>query len=224
MPSLTTIFRAVVMLAVGAVVFKGWQMYGPPTEQGENDGRASRRYGTGGVEEFSGARTRMRSRQLSRRRLRRHLLKRLSRPRMTRAIVPPALSTPDTHAEPADGRSSHCVCAVDAVAHYATGCDIAAPASTSDDRVQTLMSRLEQLGGADPKIGTWGSSGHLFRCCCQAPLANSPAVTQHFESVAAEPALAVEQVVAKVEAWRTAQRDIAYGAAILDRIASNAHR
>ena len=69
------------------------------------------------------------------------------------------------------------------------------------------MSRLEQLGGADPKVAPWGSSGHLFRCCCQAPLANSPAVTQHFESVAAEPALAVEQVVAKVEAWRTAQRN-----------------
>ena len=32
-------------------------------------------------------------------------------------------------------------------------------------------------------------------------------MTQHFESVAAEPALAVEQVVAKVEAWQIAQRD-----------------
>ena len=83
-----------------------------------------------------------------------------------------------------------------------------APATgTNDDRVKTLMSRLEQLGGADPKLAPWGSSGHLFRCCCQAPLANSPAVMQHFESVAAEPALAVEQVVAKVEAWRTAQRN-----------------
>jgi hypothetical protein len=32
-------------------------------------------------------------------------------------------------------------------------------------------------------------------------------VTQHFESVAAEPALAVEQVVAQVEAWRTARQN-----------------
>jgi hypothetical protein len=83
-----------------------------------------------------------------------------------------------------------------------------APATgLKDGRVQALLSRLEQLGGADPKLAPWGSSGHLFRCCCQAPLANSPAVSQHFESVAAEPALAVEQLVAKVEAWRTAQRN-----------------
>jgi hypothetical protein len=82
-----------------------------------------------------------------------------------------------------------------------------APATgIDDDRVKLLMSRLEQLGGTDPKVAPWGSSGHLFRCCCQAPLANSSAVTQHFESVAGEPALAVEEVVAKVEAWRTAQR------------------
>ena len=33
MPSLTTIFRAVVMLAVGAIVFKGWQLYGPSAEK-----------------------------------------------------------------------------------------------------------------------------------------------------------------------------------------------
>ena len=33
MPSFTTIFRAGVMLAVGAIVFKGWQLYGPPAEK-----------------------------------------------------------------------------------------------------------------------------------------------------------------------------------------------
>jgi hypothetical protein len=32
-------------------------------------------------------------------------------------------------------------------------------------------------------------------------------MTQHFESVAPEPAVAVEQVIAKVEAWQVAQRD-----------------
>src|SRR6185369_4765830 len=84
---------------------------------------------------------------------------------------------------------------------------VASTTGADDDRVKTLMSRLQQLGGSDPKVAAWGSGGHLYRCCCQAPLANSPAVTQHFESVATEPALAVEQVVAKVEAWRTAQRN-----------------
>jgi hypothetical protein len=33
-------------------------------------------------------------------------------------------------------------------------------------------------------------------------------MTQHFESVAAEPEAAVAAVVAKVEAWRVAQREV----------------
>src|SRR3954447_24945835 len=33
MPSLTTIYRAGVMLAVGAIAYKGWQLYGPPAEK-----------------------------------------------------------------------------------------------------------------------------------------------------------------------------------------------
>ncbi len=69
------------------------------------------------------------------------------------------------------------------------------------------MKRLEQLGAADTHLSPWGSEGQLFRFSCRAPLANAPTMTQHFESVAAEPSLAVEQVVAKVEAWRVAQRD-----------------
>lgn len=70
-----------------------------------------------------------------------------------------------------------------------------------------LMSKLQQLGAADTNLAPWGNDGHMYRFTCKAPLANAPAMTQHFESVAAEPTLAVEQVVAKVEAWRVAQRD-----------------
>ena len=33
MPSFQTIFRAVVMVAVGAVAVKGWHLYGPTNEQ-----------------------------------------------------------------------------------------------------------------------------------------------------------------------------------------------
>src|SRR5687768_10551209 len=33
MPSFTTIFRAIVMLAAGVVVVKGWQLYGPSAER-----------------------------------------------------------------------------------------------------------------------------------------------------------------------------------------------
>ena len=75
------------------------------------------------------------------------------------------------------------------------------------DRMPELMTRLQQLGAADTNLAPWGSGGSLYRFSCRAPLANAPAMTQHFESVAAEPMVAVEQVVAKVEAWRVAQRD-----------------
>ena len=33
MPSFTTMFRAIVMVAVGAAAFKGWQLYGPSNEK-----------------------------------------------------------------------------------------------------------------------------------------------------------------------------------------------
>jgi hypothetical protein len=69
------------------------------------------------------------------------------------------------------------------------------------------MSRLQKLGVADTNLAPWGSDGHLYRFTCRAPLANAPALAQHFECVAEQPDAAVEQVLAKVEAWQVAQRD-----------------
>ena len=69
------------------------------------------------------------------------------------------------------------------------------------------MTRLKELGGIEPQLVAWGSSGQLYRFRCQATLADTPSFTRHFEAVAAEPPAAVEQVVAKVEAWRTAEQD-----------------
>ena len=193
------------MLAVGAIVFKGWQMYGPPAEQVKSiaaravdmaqaawkNFQAPDKAAKPAAEPPAGAPPFAQATQP---------------PAGEVAIAPPALSTQTLTPSPPAG-------AIPSTSGPATLGPITPLAETApatgnhDDRVKTLMSRLEQLGGADPKLAAWGSSGHLFRCCCQAPLANSPAVMQHFESVAADPALAVEQVVAKVEAWRTAQRN-----------------
>jgi hypothetical protein len=79
------------------------------------------------------------------------------------------------------------------------------PAGVSDS-LPPLYSRLEELGASDPELGTWGSTGQMYRFCCRAALADTPAFARHFEAVAAEPLAAVEQVVAKVEAWRAIQR------------------
>jgi hypothetical protein len=83
-----------------------------------------------------------------------------------------------------------------------------APASPTVevDRMSTLMSRLEELGGIDPDLVAWGTSGKLYRFRCRARWGESPMHTRHFESVATEPLVAVEDVLAKVQAWRAAER------------------
>jgi hypothetical protein len=78
-------------------------------------------------------------------------------------------------------------------------------ASIESERMPTLLARLERLGATDPQLAAWGSGGKLYRFCCRAALAETSQYTRHFESVAAAPLVAVEQVVAKVEAWRVAQ-------------------
>jgi hypothetical protein len=193
------------MLAVGAIAYKGWQLYGPPAEKVKSVAvsavdmaqTAWKSFQTPDKAAAPSAESRAGAPPFA---------QTLQPPAPNIAIAPPALSTQTLTPSPSTG-------AIPSISAPATQAPITPLAETApatglkDDRVQALLSRLEQLGGADPKLAPWGSSGHLFRCCCQAPLANSPAVRQHFESVAAEPALAVEQVVAKVEAWRTAQRN-----------------
>jgi hypothetical protein len=204
MPSFTTIFRATVMLAVGAIVFKGWQLFGPPAEQVKSVAARAIDMAQAAWKNFQSpdkaAKPAAQSQGVTP-----PFARATQPPAGEVAITPPALSTQTLTPSPPTG-------AIPSTSAAATQAPITPLAQTapatglSEDRVKTLLSRLEQLGGADPKLAPWGTGGHLYRCCCQAPLANSPAVTQHFESVAAEPALAVEEVVAKVEAWRTAER------------------
>lgn len=204
MPSFTTITRAMVMLVVGAIGFKGWQMYGPPEEQVKSvAGR--------GVDMLQAAWKNFQAPDkpvkatIEPRGAAPPFAQALQPPAADVAITPPPLSNQTLTPSPPTGAIPSTSAATTQVPITPLAQD-AKPTETKEGRVQALLSRLEQLGGADPKVVPWGSGGHLFRCCCQAPLANSPAVTQHFESVAAEPALAVEQVVAQVEQWRTAQR------------------
>jgi hypothetical protein len=65
-----------------------------------------------------------------------------------------------------------------------------------------LLTRLKELGGIEPALEPWGASGNLYRFCCRAALADNPQITRHFEAVAAEQRVAVENVVAKVQSWR----------------------
>jgi hypothetical protein len=200
MPSFQTLFRAVVMIGVGVVAVKSWHLYGPTNEK-------VRAVVTQGVEMLRNA---VQSRQQA-------TPETLPDPRTTPrvgdakqpavsiapapVVMPPTAPLAQTEAPKllpdrgsAPGPASPAPSAV-------------SPIAGAGDRMPELMSRLQKLGAADTNLAPWGSDGRLYRFSCRAPLANVPAMTQHFESVAEQPTAAVEQVLAKVEAWQVAQRD-----------------
>lgn len=194
MPSFSTICRAVVMVAVGAVGVKGWHLYGPTNEQVKS----------AAVHVIELAQTAIQSRQES------PAGGTASDPRVAAPpeTAPPVGSVSQTEAPrllPEAARTAGVSSSQAPITPLAER-PLASPES-SGGRMPELMARLEQLGAAESNLAAWGSGGNLFRFSCRAPLANTPAFTQHFESVASEPVVAVEQVLAKVEAWRLAQRD-----------------
>lgn len=205
MPSFSTISRAIIMLVVGAIVIKGWMFYGPPAEQVKSavvsavemaesawNGQPSAG-DTAHASADSGG-------------------KAPPFPQMapSAAVETPQPSSATLTQNNNSGQSTEAIPIVSMPTSQPSAPALVEPpasaAGAKNDPVPALLSRLEKLGGAEPQLATWGTSGHLYRFCCQAALADSPACTRHFESVAAEPALAVEQVVAKVEAWRTARQ------------------
>jgi hypothetical protein len=194
MSPLRTIYRVIVMVAAGVVVVMGWQLYGPPTEK-------VKAFAVSAIERAQAAWNQSQEQTPP------ETLAEDPRPQSAPLIAsdPGAAATPfATGNEPT------------AAPELSVSNDAAAPtavtpstellaAEQESDRLPQLLARLEQIGGAKPELGEWGSSGHLYRCSCRAHLSNSPAFVRHFEAVAEEPAAAVEQVVASVEAWRAEQ-------------------
>jgi hypothetical protein len=203
MPSMQTIFRAVVMIAIGAVVVKGWRLYGPSNEQVKKTFAQGKEFVNSFLESHPSASSES-------------LDPRLAAPPPTAGnsvgappMAAPQLSPPVSMAqaeapkllpEPATALTTPAAPAA------TSPFDKPAQATDSTDRVSELISHLRQLGAAETNLTPWGG-GTLYRFSCRAPLASAPAMTQHFESVAADPAKAVADVVARVEAWRVAKRE-----------------
>jgi len=203
MPSFTTICRAVVLVVVGAIVVKGWQLYGPPAEQVKSavvsaidmaetaiknagsHGQSQAASNSAGTAPKFDSTTQMPPAGS------------LSLPAAT--LTPPPASALST--VPISTTTAPSPPELAPITAETTG----ATATQQDDRIAPLLSRLEQLGGADPKLSPWGSSGNLYRFCCRAAVGDSSSYTRHFEAVAAQPEAAVSQVVAKVEAWRSSR-------------------
>ncbi|HEX5472545.1 MAG TPA: hypothetical protein VFW73_11695 [Lacipirellulaceae bacterium] len=215
MPSFQTMYRATVMLVVAVLVVKGWQLYGPSAEQLKSAAvnaidvaetawkNWQKPSGTSPqVAEARGAAPPFGS----------------ANPRKAPAApttLPFRLEPSAPLLSPAPAANATAVVAPTPVRPTAANCAPAFPPVeqishepvATGDRVPALLSRLQQLGAANPQVTPWGSSGGLYRCSCGTALADSPSFTKHFEAVATEPAAAVEQVVAKVEAWQTARRN-----------------
>lgn len=64
--------------------------------------------------------------------------------------------------------------------------------------------RLRELGASHYRLETWGERGELFRCTANVKLPSGRRAMRHFEATAPSPSQAIEQLLAKVEAWREA--------------------
>jgi hypothetical protein len=211
MPSMQTMFRAVVMVVVGAIVVKGWTLYGPTNEQVKKTFAQGKELVNSFIDSHQqGAGSEMTDPRLASPR------PAMANPGTASVATAPPLAPPipmaQTEApkllpENAIVPPMQAAPAPTSPAANASAFDKSTQATDSTDRVSELISHLRQLGAADTNLTPWGG-GKMYRFSCRAPLASAPAMTQHFESVAAEPEKAVAEVVAKVEAWRVAQRDI----------------
>jgi hypothetical protein len=208
MPSFQTIFRAVVLVVIGVVGFKAWKLYGPTNEQVKST--------TTHVIELVQSAIQSRQQPVSGVTDPRNAAPQLSAEQPSAAVAPPTNAAPLPHsdapkllsAENVTSARDNVPAQVPVAPAGSPGRDMSpAVAGSGGDRMSALMTRLQQLGAADTKLAPWGGDGSLYRFTCRAPLPSAPSMTQHFESVAAEPTVAVEQVLAKLEAWNVAQRD-----------------
>jgi hypothetical protein len=198
MPKFTTIFRTVVMVFAAVIAFEGWQRYGPSQAH---------------VKSLTTRALEIAHDALNKPELRSEETPGLVpgtldvTPTFLTAPPPAAIIVPSGTANEIPAAPEIFAPAALAQSSGATSIEPSNATTADTDPLPALMSRLEELGGVEPQLVSWGSSGQLYRFCCQAALEDAPNFKRHFESIAAEPAVAVEQVVAKVEAWREAQQD-----------------
>jgi hypothetical protein len=207
MPSFQTLFRAVVLIVVGVVGVKAWKLYGPTNEQVNTTVAQVIETVQSTVESWqqptanlppdprTGAAPMAQAPLASTPATPPVPLAQTDAPKLLPQATESAPSTPAT-VQPADAPANDAM---------------PSPVPVGGDRAQQLVSRLQQLGAADTKLAPWGNDGNLYRFSCRAPVVNAPALTQHFESIAADPAAAVQEVLLKVESWHIAQRNSAGG-------------
>lgn len=200
---ISTVFRLVVMVATAFACYKGWQIYGPSSTQLKEYASTALGKAQAALSESSasdaadgGA---------------------AALPFATPPLAAPAEATqamssseapqlvPLATATSANDLFDSADASVASAATSDTGTASGDGGKVVDDPLARSLERLERLGGVEASVRTWGATGGFFLCSCQVKGAEPSAMARNFEAIANEPLAAVEQVAAKVEAWRAAQ-------------------
>src|SRR5687768_9963174 len=175
MTRLTTVFLLIVMMVAAVIAVEGWQHYGPAMAQIKSLAARALEVAhesLNGTEQTGGATSGIVQN------LPNDGSGFLTTTAPATAVAPPVAATTEFPAAPAIFEPATPVEAIGT-----TSAEIPATTNPDTNRLPALMSRLEELGGVEPQLVTWGSSGELYRFRCQAALDDAPNLKRHFESV-----------------------------------------
>jgi hypothetical protein len=209
MPSLTTVYRTTVMVASAVIIVKGWQYYGPSAAQVHAIAQRAAEIGQETWNRVhspdgSGRLAPAISHSKALGVVSQHQAVPASPLSSAKSEVVPEPFTSDTQSGPPGVEAPPMFSqAAPSAESLASGSQNSSNLAVTDTSALTmLLTRLAELGGIEPALEPWGTSGNLYRFRCRATLADTPQITRHFEAVAAEQLVAVENVVAKVQSWR----------------------
>lgn len=195
---ISTLLRATVMIATGFAVVKGWQQYGPSTEQVKNYAAVALEKAQAALNQSTPGSTQVAAGAADPSTASAPLaaapMNGLPHP-MSAAEAPQLVPVTEGAGSPFDGIGPGEAAAIELTA-----------GASAEDPVAASLTRLHAMGGMDADVRTWGATGGFYRCSCQAKLSDSSQLARHFEAIANEPVAAVEQVAAKLEAWRAEQQ------------------
>jgi len=218
MTTLQTFFRAVVMLATLGIVAKAWMLYGPSVEEmqtiGQRVSEVADEWLNKDRQGDAAPPTETPDPRLA------------PVPALTTTLPPeqsnpPAQFSPQQPVQLASAESAAPGFAAPAMAVAPVESTPAAPPTrlipvapeqspgelprSGDGRLEAASAQLEQLGVRDYQVEPWGNDGRWYRCSCDAPWANAPNYSRHFEAVAEDATSAVEQVATAVGEWHQIQ-------------------